>query len=85
MSWHLQLLLLFALGLIWRMWRWIKASRTHLTDQELLDFVENRQSGQQLKHTREHLLHCEECKDRLDEIQRAGHRPQPDRWMKRRF
>jgi ABC-type nickel/cobalt efflux system permease component RcnA len=75
----------FALALVWYMWRYIKRSLQHLDDDDLRDFLENRMSARELKHTREHLLSCEECKARLDELSGEAHKPAPDRWLKRRF
>ncbi len=85
MTLEIQLLILFALGMLWYMWRRIKGSLQHLEDNEMRDFIQKRLGKNDLKRVREHLLSCEECKDRLDEIQKEPHRPSPDRFLKRRF
>ena len=85
MTTEIQVLIFFAIGVLWYMWRRIKRSLQHLEDSELRDFIQNRLGKNDLKRVREHLLSCDQCKDRLDEIQKETHRPNPDRWLKRRF
>ncbi|RMF00414.1 MAG: hypothetical protein D6772_06420 [Bacteroidetes bacterium] len=75
----------FALALVWYMWRYIKRSLQHLEDDDIRDFMENRMSERDRKHTREHLLSCGECKARLDELCGEARKPAPERWLKRRF
>lgn len=82
---ELLILALFAMGMIWVMWRWIKGSLQHLSEQEIDDFLANRMGGKELKHAREHLLQCDECKDLLDEISKIPQKHKPDRLLKRRF
>lgn len=75
----------FGLALVWFMWRAMKGNTKHLTEDELSDFLSNRMEGRKLKHTREHLLSCDECKTLLDELTEFSHKPKPDRLLKRRF
>jgi hypothetical protein len=75
----------FALAIVWWIWRGIKPNLRHLTDAELDDFLANRMGGNRLKHTREHLLRCDECKSRLDEMTSISQKMKPERWLKRRF
>lgn len=75
----------FALAIIWRIWRGIKPNLQHLADEELDDFLANRMTGKTLKYAREHLLRCEECKERLDELTSVAQKMKPERWLKRRF
>lgn len=82
---ELLLLSLFALMLAWTMWRWIKGNLKHLSEQDIDDFLANRMGEKELKHTREHLLQCDECKDLLDEISKIPQKHKPDRLLKRRF
>lgn len=76
---------LVVLLLLWRMWRYIKGTLRHLEDDELMNFLEKRMSGNQLKQTREHILQCETCKERLDELTKNPIKMAPDRLLKRRF
>ena len=75
----------FALGIVWWIWRGIKPNLQHLSDADLDDFLSNRMAGKKLKHTREHLLRCEECKERMDELSGSSQKMKPERWLKRRF
>lgn len=75
----------FALGIIWFMWRRIKGNLEHLDDEDIKDFLEKRLSEKELKQVREHLLRCPACKLRLDELSKQAHKTKPDRWLKRRF
>lgn len=75
----------FALAIIWFIWRGIKPNLRHLDDNDLNDFLANRMGGQELKYTREHLLRCEECKQRMDELTSETQKMKPERWLKRRF
>lgn len=85
MSTELIALIFFALGLMWYMWRRMRGSYRHLDDDDIRDFLEGRMGEQARRETREHLLHCEGCKIRLDELQKEAKRMAPDRWLKRRF
>ena len=82
---ELLLLSLFALALIWIIWRWIKGNLRHLSEQDIEDFLTNRMGRKELKHTREHLLQCNECKKLLDDISKEPQKHKPDRLLKRRF
>ncbi|MEL7220705.1 MAG: hypothetical protein AAGJ93_05255 [Bacteroidota bacterium] len=75
----------FALAIVWWIWRGIRPNLQHLSDDDLNDFLANRTTGKSLKHTREHLLRCEECKERLDELTSVAQKMKPERWLKRRF
>ncbi len=85
MKFELLLLALFAFGLGIRIWKWIEASSKHLSEKDIDDFLTNRMDGQALKHTREHLLQCDECKKLLDDISKEPQKHKPDRLLKRRF
>ncbi len=82
---ELSILALFAVGLAWIMWRWIKGNSNHLSEEDINDFLTNRMDGNALKHAREHLLKCDECKTLLDEISKNSQKHKPDRLLKRRF
>ena len=85
MSTSIILVATFTLALVWFMWRGMKGNIQHLTEEELSDFLSNRLEGRKLKHTREHLLRCDECKELLDELTRFSQKHKPDRLLKRRF
>ena len=82
---ELLILALFALGMAWIMWRWIKGNLNHLSEQDIDNFLTNRMSEKELKHAREHLLQCNECKELLDSISKMPQKHKPDRLLKRRF
>lgn len=75
----------FALALFWMFWRSIRSSLACLEDQEIEDFLAERLGPSDLKRVREHLLQCDECKERLDEMTRQAQKRKPDRLLKRRF
>ena len=79
------IVVLFALSVFWWMWGQIKGNLVHLDDEDLDHFLSNRLGEKELKRTREHLLRCEECKLRLDEMTKKSQKIKPDRWLKRRF
>jgi hypothetical protein len=85
MNTSVLVVVLFALCLIYYMWRRIQPSLTHLDDGEMDDFLANRLNETALKHAREHLLRCDECKEKLDEHTRKVQKMKPDRLLKRRF
>lgn len=85
MSTEALIVVVFALSVIWFMWRQIKGTLQHLDDDDLDNFLSNRMGEKELKRTREHLLQCESCKLRLDEMTKYSQKIKPDRWLKRRF
>ncbi|MEZ4987229.1 MAG: hypothetical protein R2795_19670 [Saprospiraceae bacterium] len=78
-------LLFFGLALVWWMWKRIRQQLEHLDDETIRDFLANRLEGQDLKNAREHLLYCDECKMRMDELTSETHKRKPERYLKRRF
>lgn len=78
-------LALLLLAAVWRMWKHISRQYQHLDDADLEDFLGQRLEGNDLKIAREHLLYCEDCKARLDELTSESVKMKPGRWLKRRF
>jgi hypothetical protein len=85
MSTGALIVVVFALSVLWFMWRQIKGNLVHLDEEDLDNFLSNRMGEKELKRTREHLLRCESCKLRLDEMTKKAQKIKPDRWLKRRF
>jgi hypothetical protein len=76
------LLLVFA---VWRMFKHISRQYRHLDDGDIEDLLANRLEDNDLKVAREHILFCEACKARMDELSSGAVKMKPGRWMKRRF
>jgi len=85
MSSEALIVVTFALSVLWFMWRQIKGNLVHLDDDDLDNFLSNRMGEKELKRAREHLLRCDSCKLRLDEMTKKSQKIKPDRWLKRRF
>lgn len=85
MSTKVTMVVMFALALAYYMWRRIKGSLEHLEDEDIEEFLSKRLSDKEQKKVREHLLRCEECKLRMDELTKHAQKIKPDRWLKRRF
>lgn len=71
--------------LLWRMARWVLGTYQHPSEETLREFYHEQLDKSDLKRVREHLLHCDECRELLDEIRREPGKPQRERWIKKRF
>lgn len=77
--------LLLLIGAVWRIWKHIRRQYQHLDDHDIEDLLAGRLEGSDLKIAREHILFCEDCKARMDEMSSESIKMKPGRWMKRRF
>lgn len=71
--------------IVWRIWRHLQRNFEHLEEEDFNDMLSNRMSKIELTRAREHLLRCEACKARFDEMTKIKQKLPPERMMKRRF
>ena len=71
----------------WRIYKQIQSTYQHVDEEVLEDFWRNRlHDGKEVTRVKNHLTHCEACRDRLNAIRKQSHtRPDAQRLITRKF